>query len=150
MKAARTGKVQTKYKGCPYVGTAITCGDLILLARRITMCPHSKKEVKFGGFWSVFCGAVEEGESEYLAAHREVLEETGFDLDKEKFRHTKRVADLRLYTYELDEPLNPVLDYEHTESGWFKIEMLHISPSPVDKKIVKAIQQNYANSKAHQ
>jgi 8-oxo-dGTP pyrophosphatase MutT (NUDIX family) len=143
MKDAHTGKNQTKYKDCPYVGTAITCGELILLARRISVCPKTKEKVKFGGYWSIFCGAVEAGESHYLAAHREVLEETGFNLDKEKLKHVTKVEDLRLYAYEMEDPLTPELDYEHTESGWFKIDKLHISPSPVDKKITKAIKAHH-------
>jgi 8-oxo-dGTP pyrophosphatase MutT (NUDIX family) len=144
MKAARTGKVQTKYKGCPYVGTAITCGELILLARRILVCPITKERVKFGGYWSIFCGAVEEGESHYSAAHREVLEETGFNLDLSKFENIGRVRNLRLYAYEIEELLTPKLDYEHTECGWFKISEILISPSPVDADLAKRIQDYHA------
>jgi len=112
----------------------------VLLARRILVCPKTKIKVKFGGFWSVFCGAVEENESHYLAAHREVREETGFNLNKARFEHIGKIRDLRLYVYQLDELLLPVLDYEHTESGWFKIDDIHISPTPVDQDIAERIQ----------
>jgi len=140
MKDAHTGKDTTAYEPTPYVGTAIICNDLILLARRILVCPHTEKKVEFGGFWSVFCGAVEENESHYLAAHREVLEETGFNFDKSKFENIGKIRNLRLYVYKLDEILLPTLDYEHTESGWFKINEIHISPTPVDNDIAKRIQ----------
>ena len=141
-KDALTGKAkQDSSSNCtPYVGTAILYEDLILLAKRITYCPKTKEAVKFGGFWSIFCGAVEENESHYFAAYREVLEETGFDLDKAKFEHIGKVRDLRVYVYELDELLLPKLDYEHTESGWFKIDDIHISPNPVDRDIAERIQ----------
>ena len=122
------------------MGTAIIYNGLILLAKRITTCPKTGQTVKFGGHWSIFCGAVEENESHYLAAHREVLEETGFDLDKGRLEHIGKLEDIRIYVYEADEILFPTLDYEHTESGWFKIEGMHISPTPIDQRIAKLIQ----------
>ena len=141
-KGAHTGKTNkpSSYESAPYVGTAIICRGLVLLAKRILVCPNTGEKVKFGGFWSIFCGAVEENESHYLAAYREVLEETGFDLDKSRFKHIGKIRDIRIYIYELDEIMFPELDYEHTESGWFKIEDMHISPSPVDQEIAKKIQ----------
>ena len=126
------------------MGTAIIFGEIVLLAKRILQCPITGEEVKFGGFWSIFCGAVEENESYYLAAHREVYEETGFDLDKSKLEYIDRIRDLRLYIYRSDELLFPELDYEHTEYGWFRIEDIHVSPTPVDTDIAKKIQNYHA------
>ena len=130
MKDAHTGKEKTRtpYEPARFVGTALLFGDLVLLAKRIEVCPHTKKKVEYGGYWSIFCGAVEENEAYHVAAHREILEETGLDLDKSKFIHRELVRDLRLYTYELDEMVYPVLNYEHTEWGYFGIDEI---PTPI-------------------
>ena len=144
-KGAPTGsqRQNSNSKFAPYVGTAIIYRDLILLAKRIVTCPKTGEKVKFGGCWSIFCGAVEDNESHYLAAHREVLEETGFDLNKAKLQHIGKLEDIRIYIYEAEELLFPTLDYEHTESGWFKIQDMRISPAPIDQRIVKLIQAHY-------
>jgi 8-oxo-dGTP pyrophosphatase MutT (NUDIX family) len=141
-KGAPIGKTNppSASDSAPYVGTAIVYQGLVLLGKRILVCPHTGEKVKFGGFWSVFAGAVEKNESHYLAAHREVLEETGFDLDKSRFEYVALIRGMRLYIYQSPELIFPKIDYEHTESGWFKIENLRISPSPVDKALAKAIQ----------
>ena len=76
----------------------------------------------------------------YIAAHREVFEETGLNLDKKMFVHQELAEDLRLYTYELDEMVHPTLNYEHTEWGYFKIDQIKISPTPIDEKIAERIQ----------
>ena len=142
MKDAHTGKEKTEasYESAPYVGTALLFNNLVLLAKRIEICPYTKKRVKYGGYWSIFCGAVEENEAHYIAAYREVLEETGLDLDKKMFVHQELVRDLRLYTYELDEMVHPILNYEHTEWGYFKIDQIKISPTPIDEEIADRIQ----------
>ncbi|MBL69624.1 MAG: hypothetical protein CMO74_14480 [Verrucomicrobiales bacterium] len=142
MKDAHTGKEKTEasYERAPYVGTALLFNNLILLAKRIEICPYTKERVKYGGYWSIFCGAVEENEAHYIAAHREVFEETGLNLDKKMFVHQELAEDLRLYTYELDEMVHPTLNYEHTEWGYFKIDQIKISPTPIDEKIAERIQ----------
>ena len=63
------------------------------------------------------------------------------DLDKNKFINLGLVGDLRLYAYELDEIVNPTLCYEHTESGWYEIKHLLVSPNSTDEAIVKKIQE---------
>jgi 8-oxo-dGTP pyrophosphatase MutT (NUDIX family) len=143
MKDAHTGETETAqcYESAPYVGTALIFNNLVLLARRIEVCPHSGEKVKFGGFWSIFCGAVEDDEAHHVAAHREVLEETGLNLDKTKFIHQGKLEDLRLYTYELDSMLQPKLNYEHTEWGYFRLGKLDVSPTPVDEKIAQKLKE---------
>ena len=146
MTDAPTGKSKTQqnYNPAPYVGTAIIHKELVLLGKRIEVCPRTNQKVSYGGWWSIFCGAVESNEAHYMAARREVFEETGFDLDKKKFIHIGLVGDLRLFVYELDKLAIPTLDYEHTEAGWFSIKHLQVSPSPTDEAIARKI-QDYKN-----
>jgi 8-oxo-dGTP pyrophosphatase MutT (NUDIX family) len=143
MKDAHTGKKETdqRYEPAPYVGTALIFKNLVLLAKRIEVCPCTNEKVKYGGHWSIFCGAVEEGESRHVAAHREVLEETGMDLDKSMFIHQGKIEDLRLYTYKLNDMVHPELNYEHTEWGYFRIDKISISPSPMDEKVTQKLKE---------
>ena len=130
-----------------YSGVALTLSNLVVLAKRIEICPYLKKPPPFAGYWSVFCGAIEEGEDAESAAVREVKEETQLTIDKGRLQFLGQIRGLALFRYEL-EKLEPItLDYEHTEYGYFKIPEMHTSPSPVDTDIVRAIQyNNFINS----
>lgn len=142
-----TSKTLSSFDAPLYAGVALTFNGLVVLARRIEVCPHSKSAVKFGGFWSVFCGTIEANETVEEAAVREVLEETGLNIKKEKLKHLGVIRELSLFRYELPEYESINLDYEHTEYGYFKISQIHTSPSPVDEDIARAIQyNNFINS----
>lgn len=131
------------YDGAIYAGVALTLNGTVILAKRIEICPFSKEAPAFAGYWSVFCGAIEEGESALEAAVREVEEETQLIIDKDKTLFLRKVRDLALFRYELDEYKIINLDYEHTEYGYFKIPEIHVSPDPVDEDISNAIQHNH-------
>lgn len=123
-----------------FAGTAITCGDLVLLAKRIEFCPVLKIKPNFPGYWSIFCGGIEIGETPLDCAQRELKEETGWDFPLDRFKHIGLVDNLSVFNLELEELRVPNLCYEHTESGWFKKRHLSILPDPTDPKIIKLIQ----------
>ena len=130
-----------------HAGVALTLNGLVVLAKRIEICPYLKKAPPFAGYWSVFCGAIEEGEDAESAAVREVKEETQLIIDKDGLQFLGQIRELALFRYEL-EKLEPItLDYEHTEYGYFKISQIHTSPDPVDEDIARALQyNNFINS----
>ena len=130
-----------------HAGVALTFNGLVALAKRIEICPHLKKAPPFAGYWSVFCGAIEEGEDAKSAAVREVKEETQLVIDKDGLQFLGQIRELALFRYELEELKSITLDYEHTEYGYFKISQIHTSPDPVDEDIARAIQyNNFINS----
>lgn len=127
-----------------YVGTAVFCGDKILLAKRIKT--YKGKPVSFGGYWSIFCGCIEDGEEPIQAAHRELHEETkiipqGF----QKIRFFRSFSgddyDFSFYTLELDELIYPELCFEHTEFGWLSINTLDSFDGKIDDQILSLINQ---------
>ena len=130
-------------EGCPHAGVALTLNGLVALGRRIEVCPHTKKPPPFAGYWSVFCGAIEDGETAEEAGVREVKEETGLDINIDGLVFLGKIRSLALFTYELNEYTPIELDYEHTEYGYFKISQIHNSPSPVDDEIADALQIYY-------
>lgn len=125
-----------------HAGVALTLNNLVVLAKRIEICPYSKKPPPFAGYWSVFCGTIEEGEDAESAAVREVKEETQLTIDKDGLQFLGQIRGLALFRYELGELELITLDYEHTEYGYFKIPEIHASPDPVDEDIARAIQYN--------
>ena len=121
---------------------AVIYGDLILLGKR---CTHYKgEEVAFGGYWSVFSGTLEEGEGPIACAARELFEETQIRAPVYLLNFIKTFFDndleFTLYSYEVDELVVPVLDFEHTEHGWFKIDSLENFTEKIDSKIVECIE----------
>ena len=121
---------------------AVIHEDLILLGKR---CTHYKgKEIPFGGYWSVFGGAVEEGESPIACASRELLEETKIEAPVYLLNYISSFdgddLEFTVYSYEASELLIPVLDFEHTEYGWFKLDSLLNFTEKIDSKIVECIE----------
>ena len=123
-------------------GTAVFYKDNILLAKRVEI--YNGKPVKFGGYWSIFAGRVEDGESPYVAAERELYEESkikscGHNIIRYfKSFHTDDFEFL-FYTLELDQLVLPQLCDEHTEYGWFQIDSLENFPEKLDDIILKCI-----------
>ena len=60
-------------------GIGLIYGNSILLGKRIYKWKN--KPVEFGGYWSIFGGEIEEGETEAECAIRELYEETGVKVD---------------------------------------------------------------------
>ncbi len=125
-------------------GTAVVCGNLVLLAKRCEFWGPQKAPVAFGGYWSVFGGTVEENENPMTCAVRELEEETQIKINVTdlKFIKTIRGETLREFTFyitEVNDLVTPVLNEEHTEFGWFKIDALNTFPEKIDPKIVECI-----------
>lgn len=122
------------------VGTAIFYRNNVLLAKRIT---HYKGElVNFPGYWAIFCGAVEDGETPLEAASRELKEETGLDTKGSiNFFKSFNYQDYEFlfYTLEIDSLFFPDLCEEHTEFGWYDIGYIKSFPYDIDKNIVDCI-----------
>jgi 8-oxo-dGTP pyrophosphatase MutT (NUDIX family) len=121
-----------------HAGVAVTDGETVLLAKRAT---HWRGEpLHYGGYWSVFAGTVEPGETPFKGAERELDEETGIKIARPlKFIRKingRRQIPFYFYVYEVDKIPFPVLDEEHTEWGLFRISDLGVSPSPIDEDIV--------------
>ncbi len=119
-------------------GTAVFYQDSILLAKRIL--EHEGRPVTFGGYWSIFTGAVEEDDLSIVhAAQRELKEEAGFNIPTSDLFFLDQVKNkdctLSVYGYESPELLFPLLDFEHTEWGWFKMETLESFPELLDEKL---------------
>lgn len=122
-------------------GVAVIHKDLILLGKRIEF--WEGKPVSLGGYWSVFAGSIEEGESPIVCATRELFEETEIKCEVTDIKYIRTISDedveLNLYALELNELINPKLNEEHTEFGWFKIEHMDKIGGKVDPKIIKSV-----------
>jgi 8-oxo-dGTP pyrophosphatase MutT (NUDIX family) len=113
----------------------------------VHFCPITKQPVPFGGYWSVFAGAIEDGETAEQAAVREVKEESDIDIQEKGLHLLGKIRDLALFVYKLEKLESVKLNFEHTESGYFKIPEIHTSPDPIDMDIARAIQyHNFINS----
>jgi len=136
-----SGNVQgnSSYENSLYAGTFLYYENLILLAKRIEICPFSKKPPPYAGHWSCFCGAIEEGETPLQCAVRELKEETGFDFPEKNFEYVGTLERLSIFKYEVQNILTPDLCYEHTESGWFKKSKLSVLPTPIDEKLISLL-----------
>ena len=85
-------------------------------------------------YWSVLCGYVEEDEEIKQAAVRETLEETQIELDAKSVKflsaypaHGGRGV---FYDYicEIEDELEPVIDEEHSDWGYFGLDEI---PTPI-------------------
>jgi 8-oxo-dGTP pyrophosphatase MutT (NUDIX family) len=91
----------------------------------------------------VFGGVVEEGESPFKAASREAMEEAQIEIPVYELKFIKTFQeddlDFIFYIYEAPELLTPILNFEHTEYGWFSIEELDRFQDKIDSKIIECI-----------
>ena len=122
------------------VATFIKRGNSVVLAERIKL--WEGQPVPFGGYWSPFAGAVEEGENPLIAATREIKEESGleFEVAELNYIHTIKRADSELILYYIEdtEEKEIRLNEEHTAQGTFLISELHNLPSEfkMDSEII--------------
>ena len=113
-----------------YSGVMIRHGDMVLLCKR----RDDIQETSLPGYWSVPAGYVEQEEDIKTAAVRETEEETGISvpMDETKFLAAYPSADghgvFYDYLYKSPTKLEPVLDQEHTEWGYFGIDEI---PTPI-------------------
>ena len=116
-------------------------GNVVLLGKRIEY--YKGDPVPFGGYWSIFGGRIEDTESPMSCAVRELEEETQIKIKTKDLQFIKRFSDdyseFIFYATKLPRLINPVLNYEHTEYGWFNIEALDNFPEKIDSKIAECL-----------
>ena len=124
-------------------GVAVFYGSTVLLAKRSKNCYITGKPAPFGGYWSIFAGALEANEKPKECAAREALEEANIKLDPNKFKYINTITDgkikLRMYAVESNKILYPKLNPEHTAYGWFDVNTLSSFTEKIDPKITKSV-----------
>jgi len=118
---------------------ALFCDGTILLGKRVSI--HEGQKVPFGGNWSLFGGAVEQGESPLDAAKRELTEEAGVKIEEEPDFISKHTTSnkYRFWVYSLSIDYLPHVELdlsEHTEYGFFNPRRL---PEPMDPQMKRTI-----------
>ena len=119
-----------------YAGVIICHKNSVLLAKRVYF--HQGSVAPLGGYWSVFTGTIEEGESEEDAAERELFEETQLTIENPLVK-VGAIDSLVLFGTRYNHLVNPILNDEHEEYGWFDMDMLYAFPYKIDKKIIDLI-----------
>ena len=129
-------------------GIGLVYNNVILLGRRVHL--WEGKPIPFGGYWSIFGGTCNNKENPIICAIRELEEETQIKVQLHEVTYTKPIQNedsvFHVYFSELTEQLNPILNEEHTEYGWFTIDDLHCFPYDIDDRLVDIIQE-YKKSK---
>ena len=122
-------------------GVAVLFQNSILLAKRVEL--WNGKPVRYGGYWSIFGGIIEEGENPMMCAVRELKEEAQIKISITDLRFIKKIIDhdveFVFYVTEVPSLINPVLNEEHSEFGWFSIDALNNFQEDIDPKIVECI-----------
>jgi len=117
------------------VATFIKRGNSVVLAKRIKL--WEGQPVPFGGYWSPFAGAVEEGEDPLTAAIREIKEESQLSFETTDLKYIKTInredSEMILYYIEDKKSEQIVLNEEHTAVGSFLIE--HVLDLPTEYRI---------------
>jgi len=129
---------------CDYAGVAVLHGRSILLSKRIET--HFGEKVSFGGYWSIFAGALDPNEDHKTCAVRELFEESGIVSPIEDLHFLKSIPQKKslfhVYYYKVEELVIPKLNFEHTESGWFDIDSLDIFTDKIDLKLMNLIKNH--------
>lgn len=120
-------------KNPAFSGVLIKCKNKVLLCKRREDIP----DTALPDYWSVPAGYVEPEEEIKQAAIRETLEETKIELDVSSVKflaawpaHGGGV--FYDYVAEIEEELEPTIDEEHSDWGYFSINDL---PSPITKEL---------------
>ena len=123
-------------------GVAVVFGNSILLAKRIT---HWKgTPVPYGGYWSIFGGAIEENETPKECASRELYEESEIKSNPEDLVFIKSFIEdgnkFYFHVLNIDQLVFPKLNEEHTASGWYRTDVLKSFTEKIDQKIIECIE----------
>ena len=130
--------------GYNHAGVAVLYKNSILLGKRIET--HFGQKVDFGGYWSIFAGAIERNEDTKAGAVRELFEETGIIAPPKDLCFIKSIPQnkkfFHVYYYKVDELIIPKLNFEHTQSGWFNIFQLDSFTDKIDIKLINLIKKH--------
>jgi len=122
-------------------GVAVLFQNSILLAKRVES--WNGKPVPYGGYWSIFGGTIEEGENPMMCAVRELEEEAQIKISITDLKFIKKIIDhdveFVFYVTEIKSLINPILNEEHSEFGWFSMNTLNNFHDKVDPKIVECV-----------
>jgi 8-oxo-dGTP diphosphatase len=96
-----------------------THGEILMLLR------DDRPDISYPNHWSLAGGRVERGESPEKAAHRELLEEIGVDLDLSLWKrydrqHPPLIVDQHIYLGKIDLPLESLTLGEGQSMRFFK------------------------------
>ena len=131
-------------------GVFLIHNNTILLLKRAEFFGESKEPIPFGGFWSLFCGSIEEGESPVDCAVRETLEESKIKLDPTRVKYAGQISNspghsLHVHFAELDILPKVKLNFEHTAYMWFDVRYLDEFPYKIEKKLFKKAKKYVEN-----
>ena len=122
-------------------GVAVLFENSILLAKRIEF--WEGKPIPYGGYWSIFGGTIEEDESPMMCAVRELEEEAQIKISITDLKFIKKIIDhdveFVFYVTKIKSLINPILNEEHSEFGWFSIDALNNFQEDIDPKIVECV-----------
>lgn len=114
-------------------GILIYHKDDVLLFKR-------SEKVRYNGNWSVAGGHIERNESPEDAAKREVFEETMLMISGPIDEIGLYDDRFMMFAKELDHKVEPIIDDEHDDWGWFNINKL---PSPTAPFVEETINKIY-------
>ena len=116
-------------------------GIALLRHDQVLLCKRSPDMGKYPNVWSVPAGHVEEGETPDVCAIRELDEETCIPIGGEiKLGGIIDKVEGMFYLYytEIPEFHIPILDLEHVDYGYFKIDNL---PHPMDPDMIRLLKK---------
>lgn len=104
---------------------------------------------KYDGQWRMIGGKVEEGETYWQAALRELFEETGLkpvkywtipSLNKFYEHHTDEILTIPAFAARIDSSVPVVLNREHSKAKWFDIdEAIEVILWPEQRRLLKLL-----------
>ena len=116
-------------------------GILIYYKDDVLLLKRSNK-VRYNGNWSVPGGHIEQNESPESAAKREVFEETMIMISGpvDKIGTFQEDNRFMMFAKELEHKVEPVIDDEHDDWGWFNKDKL---PTPTAPFVLETIKEIY-------
>lgn len=126
-------------------GVTICFEEEILLAKRCET--WEGKPISLGGYWSIFGGAIEEGENPMIAAIRELYEESHIKIDLHQLNYTKdlysefqgNTTQFSVYFASSWRKPEVILNKEHTEYIWYPLEKIEEFPYNIQKDLIDCI-----------
>lgn len=122
-------------------GVGVIFESQILLGKRIEF--WNGEPISLGGYWSIFGGAIEQGENPIVCAIRELIEETGIEVTLDKLNYIKNIyhngTELSVYCCCLDYKPEVVLNEEHTEYIWYPLEKIEDFPYNIQDDLIECL-----------